>query len=166
MTRFAIGGLGVAVATIMTACAAPPTAIARAQQNAQELNEDMRFGRNELAIEHVAPTARDAFVARHRAWGAAVRLADVELAGMHARGEHDVDVIVRVAWYRPDQDELHVTTLKQLWSDTGGWKLVGEQRLEGDIGLLGETIVYEAPAGSPHAAQFPTIRLGGGSASE
>ncbi len=91
-----------------------------------------------------------------------MRLADVELAGMHAHGQHDVDVIVRVAWYRPDEEELRVTTLKQLWNEAGGWKLVDEQRLEGDIGLLGEPVVFEAPPGGRQPAQFPTIRLGSG----
>ncbi|MDP9036303.1 MAG: hypothetical protein M3O50_15990 [Myxococcota bacterium] len=164
MRRVPLWSFGAAVGALLCACAAPPTAIAKAQQNAQELNDSMRFGRNEIALEHVAPAARDAFMARHRAWGSSVRLADVELAGMHAHGQHDVDVIVRVAWYRPDEEELRVTTLKQLWSEAGGWKLVDEQRLEGDIGLLGEPVVYAAPPGGREPAQFPTIRLGRGAA--
>jgi hypothetical protein len=141
-------------------CAAPPTALARAQEAAQELNLDARFGRNELAMEHVAPAERDDFALHHQGWGTRVRVADLELAGMKAHGNQDVDVIVRVAWYRPEQQELRVTTLKQRWHDKDGWHLVGEERLDGDVGLIGEPVVYAAPPAQP-PARFPTIRLGG-----
>jgi hypothetical protein len=135
--------------------------MAHAQETAQQANLDARFGRNELVMEHVAPAARDAYAAHHRGWGTTVRVADLELAGMRAGSEHDVEVIVRVAWYRPEEEELHVTTLKQDWREAGGWQLVSEQRLAGDVGLLGETVVFESPREPRPPAQFPTIRLGG-----
>ncbi|HLK38553.1 MAG TPA: hypothetical protein VKU41_17445 [Polyangiaceae bacterium] len=141
-------------------CPAPPSALARAQEAAQEFNLDARFGRIEMALDRVAPAARDEFAAHHKAWGTAVRVADIELAGMHAHGEHEVEVIVRVAWYRPDQQDLRSTTLRQSWRDKDGWQLVAEQRLEGDVGLLGEAVVFERPAQAAPPAQFPTIRLG------
>jgi hypothetical protein len=144
----------------LSGCPAPPTALARAQQVAQEFNQDVRFGRNELMMEHVAPAARDAFAAQHRAWGTNVRLADMELAGLRPRGEHELDVIVRVAWYRPEEQELRTTTLQQSWRDTDGWRLTEEKRLDGDVGLLGEHVVYELPSASRPPAQFPTVRLG------
>ncbi len=40
--------------------------------------------------------------------------------------------------------------------------MVGEQRADGDVGLLGETVVVEAPPGPRAPAQYPTIRLGEG----
>src|SRR5450432_2988800 len=80
----------------------------------------------------VRSPAREAFTAHHRGWGTSVRVADVELAGMHARSEHDVEILVRVAWYRPEEQELHTTTVKQGWSDKNGWQLVNEVRLDGD----------------------------------
>jgi hypothetical protein len=144
-----------------TACAMPPGPLASAQEAAQELNLDARFGRTEIAMDHVAPPARDAFSAHHRAWGTSVRVADVELAGMRAHGEHDVEILVRVAWYRPEEQELHITTVKQGWSDKNGWQLVNETRLDGDVGLLGEPVVFETPpAGERAPVQFPTVRLG------
>jgi hypothetical protein len=140
-------------------CPTPPTAMARAQVAAQEFNVDSRFGRSELALDRVAGSARDEFAMQHRGWGTSVRIAEVEVSGLRPRGERDADVIVRVAWYRPNEQELRTTTLKQNWCDQGGWKLVGEQRLDGDIGLLGEPIVYERPPDAP-APQFKTVRLG------
>jgi hypothetical protein len=153
--------IALAALSSIAACAVPPGALARAQETAQELNLDARFGRSELAMEHVAPSARDEFAAHHRSWGTSVRVADVELAGMRAHGEREVDVIVRVAWYRPEQEELRVTMLKQSWRDKDGWQLYAEQRLDGDVGLLGEPISYAAPSAAPEPARFPTVRLSG-----
>jgi hypothetical protein len=148
------------------ACPAPPTALARAQQAAQEFNQDARFGRSEMMMEHVAPSARDDFAAHHRAWGTNVRVADLELAGIRPHGDHELEVIVRVAWYRPQEQELRTTTLEQRWRDNEGWQLFEEQRLDGDVGLLGERVVYEVPNPARLPAQFPTVRLGGGTPAE
>jgi hypothetical protein len=148
-------------AAALVGCPAPPTALARAQQAAQEFNQDMRFGRNQLALEHVAPAMRDAFASHHRAWGQGVRLADIEISGLRPRSDHELDVIVRVGWYRPEEQELRTTTLEQKWRDAEGWQLVGETRLEGDVGLLGESVVYEQPSAPRSRSQFPTVRLNG-----
>lgn len=136
---------------------------ARAQEAATELNVNTRFGRMELAAERVAPTARDAFLARRKAWGGNVRVADYELAGFHMKGDSDAEMLIKVAWYRLDQGDLRVTTLKQKWHDfKGDWRLVDESRAEGDVGLIGEPPApSESPkSGAPKNAQFPTIRLG------
>jgi len=154
--------LALACALVLEGCPAPPTALARAQQAAQEFNQDVRFGRSELMMEHIAPSARDDFAAHHREWGTGVRLADLELAGIRPRGDHELHVIVRVAWYRPEEQELRTTTLEQRWSDQSGWQLVEEKRVDGDVGLLGEHVVYEVPTAGRPPAQFPTVRLGGG----
>ncbi len=151
----------IVAAFAFASCAPPAGALASAQEAAQALNVDAQFGRTEIAMDSVAPDARAEFAAHHHGWGTTVRVADVELAGMRAHGEHDVDVLVRVAWYRPEEQELRSTTLKQGWRNKNGWLLVTEQRLEGDVGLLGEPVVYEAPSVPRSPAQFPTVRLGG-----
>jgi hypothetical protein len=140
--------------------------MARVREAAQELNLNARFGQNELVMEHVAPDSRDAYGARHRAWGSGVRVADVELSGLRSKGDHDVDVYVRVAWYRLEQEELLSTTVRQRWHDAGGWQLVTEERVDGDMGLLGETVVFQAPPGGRTPARFPTVRLGESAATE
>ena len=64
---------------------------ARAQEAALELNLNARFGRMELAAEHVAPKARDQFFERRKAWGGSVRVADYDLTGLdHRRGRRRV----------------------------------------------------------------------------
>jgi hypothetical protein len=142
-------------------CSALPSPMARAQETAQEFNMNTRYGRNELAAEKVAASARQDFVAHHRAWGSKVRIAEVELQGLHPKGSHDAEVLVHVEWYRPEEQELRTTTLKQSWHDANGWELVAEQRVDGDIGLLGEPVVFEEPPEAKPPAQFPTVHLAG-----
>jgi hypothetical protein len=137
---------------------------ARAQEAATELNVNTRFGRMELAAERVAPAAREAFLTRRKAWGGNVRVADYELAGFRMKSDSDAEMLVKVAWYRLDEGDLRVTTLKQKWHDfKGDWRLTDESRAEGDIGLIGEPAPPAEPSAkgsSPKNAQFRTIRLG------
>jgi hypothetical protein len=148
------------VVLALPACPAPQTTGARMQEAANDLNSNMRFGRIELAMEHVAPSAREEFLQHRRGWGSTVRVADYELLGAKLTAEADADVTVRIAWYRPDQQDLRVTTVRQRWHDQkGDWQLVGEMRIDGDVGLLGEPVVTESPREPVHN-QFPTVRLG------
>jgi hypothetical protein len=149
------------VALALTGCPAPPNSLARAQQTAQEFNLDSRLGHGELSLDRVAPDAREQYRAQHRAWGTSVRVVDVEILGMKAQGERDVQTLVRVAWYRPEDEELRSTTVEQSWSDkAAGWQLVLERRVEGEMGLLGEPVLYQSPD-ARRPTQFPTVRLTG-----
>jgi hypothetical protein len=157
------GPLAITLALALTGCLGSSTPGARAQEAASELNVNARFGRMEMAAEHVAPAQREAFLARRKAWGGSVRVADYELAGLRMHGKTDAESFVRVAWYRIEQGDLRTTTLKQSWHDfKGTWQLVGEDRADGDIGLFGEPLPPSAAPSTPPVrnAQFPTIRLG------
>jgi hypothetical protein len=152
-------------ASLLAGCSSllPSQGIAKAQETAQAFNQDARFGRNELVLDQIAPAAREEFSMHHRAWGVAIHVADIELAGIKAHGATDVDVVVHVSWYRPETQELRSTMLTQSWHNkVDTWQLVGEKRMDGDIGLLGEAVVVQAPSEPKVPSQFPTIRLGGG----
>jgi hypothetical protein len=159
--RMVVLGCG-AFALLAVGCGAlPPTGLQRGQQTAQDFNMDSRFGRSELVLTRIAPAERDEYALHHKAWGAGVRVADIELVGIKPHGDTDFDVFVRVAWYRMDEQELKSTTMKQSWHQkSDDWLLASEQRLDGDLGLLGETVVVEQPDGPRAPAQYPTIRLG------
>jgi hypothetical protein len=134
---------------------------ARAQEAAQELNLNARFGRLELVMERVAAKEREQFLQTHRTWGGGIRVADSELSGFHMTSDSDAEVSVKVAWYRPDEGDLHVTVLRQKYHDhKGDWMLVAEERLDGEVGLLGEPVVMQAPDTPRPRSQFPTIRIG------
>lgn len=147
---------------LLAGCGAlPPTGLQKGQQTAQDFNMDARFGRSELVMSRVAPTERDDYALHHRAWGNAVRVVDVELVGSKPHGDADFDVFLHVAWYRMDEQDLKSTTIKQSWHQkSNDWMLASEQRLDGDMGLLGEIVVVEQPPAPRAPAQYPTIRLG------
>ncbi|HEY3819317.1 MAG TPA: hypothetical protein VGL81_19240 [Polyangiaceae bacterium] len=156
--------LSLVLAPLLPACSAllPSQGIAKAQETAQSFNEDARFGRNELVLDQIAPAKREEFSLHHRAWGKTIHVADIEMAGIKKHGDADVDVIVHVSWYTPAQQELRSTLLQQTWhSKADSWQLVDEKRMDGDIGLLGEAVVMEAPTERKVPSQFPTIHLGG-----
>src|SRR5689334_7032024 len=140
-------------------CGASKSSGSVLQESAQEMNVHMRFGRTEAALEYVAAREREQFVKRHNGWGGRVRVADLEMIGMRLQTENDASILVRVGWYRPEQQELKQTTVKQTWRvEKGAWQLTGEERADGDVGLLGEAVLIELPA-PREAAQFPTLRI-------
>ena len=144
-----------------SACMMPPQGAALVQQTAQQFNFDTRFGRMELAMEQVSGKYADDFMKRHRHWGGSIHVTDAETVGMRMRGQDNADVTVRVGWYRTDEGELKVTTVKQKWHlYPAGWRVDAEERLDGDIGALGEKVEILAPDTTPRTAQFPTMRLG------
>ncbi len=143
------------------ACMMPPQGAALVQQTAQHFNFDMRFGRTEIAGEQVAAKYQEEFAKKHRGWGGAIHVTDAETVGMKMRGQDNADVTVRVAWYRADEGELKTTVVKQKWHlYPAGWRVEGEDRLDGDIGALGENVEIVQPETVTHTAQFPTVRLG------
>src|SRR5579872_2434269 len=95
-----------ACAVLSTGCGGMGSGAARAQEAAQELNVNARFGRMELVVERVAAKEREEFLTHHRGWGGGIRVADSELSGFHMTGDTDAEVSVRVAWYRPDEGDL------------------------------------------------------------
>lgn len=146
-------------------CSGAPMGAAKAQEVAHDFNLNARFGRMELAAESIDPKVRDSVLQARRKWGGDVRLADMELVGMKSldKSHDDVDVSVRIAWYRPNEGELKTTTLTQRWHGTkGDYKLVEERRVDGDVGLLGESTASLAPSWEEAPpAHFPTVRLRG-----
>jgi hypothetical protein len=153
----------------LTGCPVPPTTGARVQEAATEFNVNMRFGRMEMASEKVAAKHREDWGKRHKVWGNKVRIADTEMAGVKTISDKEAEVFVRVAWYRPEEQELKNTSIRQKWQNiSGDWQLVSEERTEGEPGLFGESAPAPAASSAPPKkhATFPTIRIGGGTPSD
>ena len=148
----------------MLGCPMPPSNAARMQEAATDFNTYVRFGRNELAVESVLPDSREAFVKRRKAWGKELTLADYELVSAKMVDEDNADVCIKYDWYHVDDNDLHVTTIKQKWKKLhGDWKLSSESKYEGDEGIFGDEGAPRRTAGDPQAprsVQFPTVRFG------
>ena len=151
---------------LVPGCLAQPGGVAKAQEIANEANLNARFGRLEIAAEQVAPNLRSAYSRSHAQWGNKIRVVDSEMLGIRAVNEAqtEADVSVRVNWFRPEEQELRSTLLRQKWkSMQGDWKLVAEVRGDGDIGLLGERVekVQDAHEEVQKPSQYRTIKLKG-----
>lgn len=132
----------------VSGCLAPPGAAQRATDAAREMNLAARFGRMDVAVSHTANGARAAFLERRADWGKTVRVLDVELSGMAMSDEKNALIYVDVAWARVDESTLRSTRIAQSWRDddeAGGWRLVREQRVAGDVGLFGEHVDIVRP---------------------
>lgn len=161
--RRAMLALGIVLATTAGACLAPPPRSQQVVDAARELNMAARFGRMDLAVSRTHGGLRKAFLERRSEWGKEVRVVDVQLSGLEMKDENNAMLHVDVAWVRQRESVLRNTRLAQRWEDRGkgGWMLVREKRVAGDMGLLGDAVANEtaekAPSGDVH---FPskTIR--------
>jgi len=139
-----------------------PTGAAAAQEAARQLTTNLRFGRMELVMEHIAPSEMSTYVTTHKAWGGTIRIAEAEIEGLHLTAKDEATITVRIAWYEASTQELRQTMLRQTWRDMkGSWLLTAEARADGDLGLFGEKVPNATPVSDEphHARQFSTVRL-------
>lgn len=131
---------------------------AKLQESAQSMNMAARFGRMDIAMEHVSPKAIEEFARQHGSWGSNVRIVDLEFQGLRFVDKDRALVAVAVGWQRVDDQELRVTQIAQEWQyDRNNWKLVSEKRTAGDVGLLGEPLPETAGTSRRPDAHFPTV---------
>src|SRR5262245_46784498 len=88
------------LAASLAGCIAPPSSAQRLNDAAYELNTATRFGRMDIATEHVAALCREEFARRHAEWGRSVRIVDLEFGGASITKE-GAEVLVTVTWQRP-----------------------------------------------------------------
>jgi hypothetical protein len=143
-----------ALSMLLAGCLAVPPAAERATDAARELNLAARFGRMDIALGLASGAARKNFLAHRSEWGRSVRIVDVELAGMNMTDSEHAEIQVDYSWTRIDEGLLRTTRVTQHWEDAnGGWKLVREKRLLGDLGLFGE------PVAAPDAEAHPDVQF-------
>lgn len=120
-------------------CFANRSSTDRLLDAAHEHNGAVRFGRMDIALDHVSASTKSKWLERRAAWKNGVRIIDVELEGMQMRTNSEANVQVRVAWQRIDEADMRSTELMQTWrSSDGPWQLVGEDCTGGDKTLLDE----------------------------
>lgn len=139
----------------LAGCPTPPTPAERAGDAARELNLAARWGQVDVAAGLTEDAVRGDFLQRRAHWHGSVRIIDTELAGMELKDASHAVVYVDVSWVRIDETTLRVTRLEQTWTDKGGaWRMAGEKRHGGDLGLFGEPV--ERDMTPRPAAHFPT----------
>ncbi|WP_437315965.1 hypothetical protein [Sorangium sp. So ce385] len=141
---------------LLAGCGIAPSNSQRLTEAALEMNTAARFGRMDVALERVGSTAREDFMRRHADWGARLRVVDVEFGGFEMTQRDEAEVYLDVLWLRHDEATVRTTRIAQRWRDERGhWELVGEERKDGDAGLLGEPPPKEKPTGEAAGAIDP-----------
>ncbi|MEZ4442965.1 MAG: hypothetical protein R3B72_27970 [Polyangiaceae bacterium] len=121
----------------LPACFAPPGPMERLNMSAYDLNTATRFGRMDVALEHVAQDAQVDFMARHAKWGRGIRVVDVELSGLRILASDQAEVTLTVTWHRIDESLIRASAITQMWkNDKNGWKLGEELRVSGSPGIF------------------------------
>lgn len=143
---------------VLAGCMGNLTPTDKIQSAAQELNTAARFGRMDIALEHVARKSKDDFAKRHIAWGGDVRIIDTEMLGMAMRESGHAVVYLAVSWQRVAESEMRTTQVTQHWRNVrDGWKLDEEERSTGDVGLFGERVVVVRAPDGKRDVQFDSI---------
>jgi hypothetical protein len=126
---------------------------------ARDVNVATRFGRMDVAIEHTSEAYRAEFLRQRAEWGKEVRVLDVELSKLELTSSDAAEVFVDVGWVRMNEGLLRSTRVKQLWQNQeNDWQLDSEERLSGDVGLLGENVVVLRPD-APRDVHLPAKTL-------
>jgi hypothetical protein len=146
-----LAGLG------LFACSMPPTSSMRLTEASYDLNNAVRFGRMDIALEHVKEAVRDDFNQRHAGWGKSVRIVDAEMGAFSIRKDGDADIVVSVSWQRFDETSVRNTDITQRWSEKRGtWWMISEEERGGDHGLLAEVVKAGAKPTEAAAADSAT----------
>ena len=144
----------------LSGCVIPPSAAQRLSESAFEFNDAARFGRLDIASEHVREIAREEFGRKHAGWGKSIRVVDFEIAKQAIRKDGDADVFVSVTWQRNDETIMRTTELAQRWTSTrGNWTILSEEEHGGDAGLITEPEkpkAGDAPPPPPARSRYQT----------
>jgi hypothetical protein len=148
--------LAVASSLALSGCVMPPTAAQRLSDSAYDFNSAARFGRMDLASEHVREIARDEFAKKHAGWGKSIRIEDIELSNMSMRKDGDADVTINVVWHRAAETSMRTTDITQRWTSTRGtWSIISEEERGGDKGLISEVETPKLDEASPATPTRP-----------
>jgi hypothetical protein len=135
----------------LAGCWNPGSPTQRLAESAYDMNTATRFGRMDVALEHVGGEAREAFAKKHSGWGKSVRIVDLEFGGMSLKNKgSEAEVFVTVSWQRLDEADVRVTSIAQRWTDVRGtWSLMAEEEKGGDAGLLVDAAKAKATLATP-----------------
>ena len=122
----------------LAGCIAPTSGTQKLADTAYDMNNATRFGRMDVALEHVAPKAREQFQKQHAGWSRLARIVDIDFNGIQVKKDGVGEVVVTLTWQRADEATPRNKSLVQRWTETRNvWSMISEEE-KGDEGLLGE----------------------------
>jgi hypothetical protein len=138
----------------LAGCIAPTSGPQKLADTAYDMNNATRFGRMDVALEHVAQASRAQFQTEHAGWMRNARIVDIDFNGIQVKPNGDGEVLVTLTWQRADEATTRTTSLIQRWTETRNVWTMASEEAKGDDGLLGET-PKDAPAAAPAKPERP-----------
>ena len=123
----------------LAGCIAPTSGAQKLADTAYDLNNATRFGRMDVALEHVAVKSREQFQKEHAGWMRNARIVDIDFNGIQVKKDGVGEVVVTLTWQRADEATTRTTSLVQRWTETRNVWTMASEEAKGDEGLLGET---------------------------
>lgn len=140
----------------LAGCFAPTSPAQKLADSAYDMNNATRFGRMDVALEHVAAKAREDFQKTHAGWSRNARIVDIDFNGIQVKKDGEGEVVVTLTWQRADESTTRTTSLVQHWAESrNAWKMISEEA-KGDDGLLGDLAPKDAKDAKDPAASAPT----------
>jgi hypothetical protein len=126
----------------------------RLADQVHQFNDEVRWGRIDLAARRVDPAHRSHFLARHRAWGRDIRVADADVTNLElGLPEGRAASLVTYSWIDERTMTLRATSVRQIWRGEGeGFVLVGEEIVGGEPDLLAGAPIAAGSAGEEAGA--------------
>jgi hypothetical protein len=122
----------------LAGCFPPTSSTQKLADSAYDMNNATRFGRMDVALEHVAAKSREEFQKHHANWSRITRIVDIDFNGIQVKKDGTGEVVVTLTWQRADESTTRTTSLVQRWTETRNtWTMLSEEE-KGDEGLLGE----------------------------
>lgn len=152
--RHAVFFLALATSSLAAACGIGSQQ--KFQETAFEVNDALRVG--SYALEHIAPDAREKFIARHRDWHHGIRIVDIELVGMAMPDKGDPTITWAVSFQRIDEQEVRSAVVMQRYVEKRqSFLLVDETLVDGDPGLFSKAATAAPPKTTkPETSQLET----------
>ena len=111
---------------------------AKLQDAVNELNDQARWGRMDLAVQRVHPAYKTDFVNIRGRWGREIQIADADIQGIQVDDEKENAVsVLTVRWYTLETMQVHDSVVRQHWRKAeGNYLLESEQVVHGSKELL------------------------------
>lgn len=132
----------------------------RLAEHVHQTNDERRWGRVDLAAQHVRGRLRESWAARHARWGAEVRIADVDVTNLELGLAHDrAAARVEYAWIDERTMELHRTIVRQIWEpESERYYLVREEVIGGDPELFEDVPEDDEEPLAPEEEEVQPVR--------
>jgi hypothetical protein len=121
-------------------------------REARTFNDDLRWARFDQLSLALPPEEARLFLARVRAVGDDLVLADYEVTAINfGKDSESATVSAKFEWYSRRAAIVHSTTLEQRWELRGGrWLVMKQRRVQGDrFPLVPEPLTPSVPDGGP-----------------